>query len=150
MQGAGDEFACAIDDYIDICQETFKVKRTIAIIGVLGITLVGCGPEKADSGLSMQSSGSSITSQPTAEAGSSENVVMMVTGFACPFCANKLDKQMYKIAGVKDVIIDLGTGMVEVIVDKSNVPTRQAIEQAVDDAGFTLESVTFPGWTTTD
>ena len=101
--------------------------------------LTGCGPEKTDSG-------SSITSQPTSVASdTSDNVVMMVTGFACPFCANKLDKQMYKIAGVKDVIIDLGTGRVEVVVDKSNVPTREAIQQAVDDAGFTLETVTFPG-----
>ena len=122
------------------------MKRTIAIIGVLGITLVGCGPEKADSGSSMKTSGSSITTQPTTMAtDSSDNLVMMVTGFACPFCANKLDKQMYKIAGVKDVIIDLGTGKVEVVVDKSNVPTQQAIEKAVDDAGFTLESVKFPG-----
>lgn len=127
------------------------MKRIIAIIGVLGVTLVGCGPEKADSGASMQSSGSHITSQPTTMAtNSSDNVIMMVTGFACPFCANKLDKQMYKIAGVKDVIIDLGTGMVEVVVDDSNVLSRAAIEQAVEDAGFTLESVSFPEQKITD
>ena len=52
---------------------------------------------------------------------------------------------MYKIAGVKDVIIDLGTGRVEVVIDKNKVPTREAVQQAVDDAGFTLKSVTFPG-----
>lgn len=122
------------------------MKRFIAIIGVLGVMLTGCGPEKVDSGSSMQSSASSITSQPTVEAtNSSDNLVMMVTGFACPFCANKLDKQMYKIAGVKDVIIDLGTGRVEVVIDKNKVPTREAVQQAVDDAGFTLKSVTFPG-----
>ncbi len=121
------------------------MKRMMTIIGVLGVSLVGCGPEKVDSGASMQSKGSSI-SQPTVDAlHSSDNVVMMVSGFACPFCANKLDKQMLKIAGVKEVIVDLGTGMVRVVVDKNSVPTREAIEQAVEDAGFTLNSVTFPG-----
>lgn len=121
------------------------MKRIIAIIGIVGVTLIGCGPEKADSGSLLQSNSSSITSQPTAKTvNSKDNLVMMVTGFACPFCANKLDKQMYKIEGVKDVIIDLGTGMVEVVVDKSYVPNREAIEQAVDDAGFTLKNVTFP------
>ena len=122
------------------------MKRLITLIVVVGVTLVGCGPEKADSGSSLQSSSSSMTTQPTTQMGNSkDNVVMMVTGFACPFCANKLDKQMYKIEGVKDVIINLGTGIVEVVVDKNNVPTRKAIEKAVDDAGFTLESVSFPG-----
>lgn len=122
------------------------MKRIIAIIGVLGVSLLGCVPEKADSGASLQSNGSSITSKPIAEAvNSKDNVVMMVSGFACPFCANKLDKQMYKITGVRDVIIDLGTGRVEVVVDENYVPSRQAIEQAVKDAGFTLNSVTFPG-----
>ncbi|MCH8825120.1 MAG: heavy-metal-associated domain-containing protein [Planctomycetes bacterium] len=121
------------------------MKRIIAIIGIVGVTLIGCGPEKADSGSSLQTSGSSVTTQPIVEAvNSKDNVVMMVAGFACPICANKLDKQMYKITGVKDVIIDLGTGMVEVVVDKNYVPNRKAIQQAVDDAGFTLESVTFP------
>ena len=122
------------------------MKRIIAIIGIVGVTLIGCGPEKADSGSSLQSSSSSVTSQPnTIGANLKDNVVMMVSGFACPFCANKLDKQMLKIAGVKEVIVDLGTGMVQVVVDKNSVPTREAIEQAVEDAGFTLNSVTFPG-----
>lgn len=121
------------------------MKRLMTIIGVLGVSLVGCGPEKVDSGASMQLQDSSI-SEPTIDAhNSSDNVVMMVSGFACPFCANKLDKQMLKIAGVKEVIIDLGTGMVQVVVDENSVLTREAIEQAVQDAGFTLNSVTFPG-----
>jgi len=123
--------ACAIDEYFDMYQETFNVKRMVIFIGLL-VMLAGCGPEKTKS----------ITS--------TTKVNMMVTGFACPFCANKLDKQMYKITSVQDVIIDLGTGMVEVVVDESNVPSRAAIEQAVEDAGFTLESVSFPELKITD
>ena len=69
--------------------------------------------------------------------------VLQVRGMSCPLCAHNIDLQLRKVAGVTDVVVDLGTGNVTAKLDRS-VPAA-ALEKAVADAGFTVAGVTTPG-----
>jgi len=51
---------------------------------------------------------------------------------------------LLKIDGVRKVTVDMGTGRVYVDVDQTSVPTREALAEAVKNAGFTLNRVDMP------
>jgi len=63
-----------------------------------------------------------------------------VQGVACPYCAFGVEKQLNKVQGVKSVIVDIGESRVRVTMDESAVLNEQQARQAVEDAGFSLES----------
>lgn len=63
-----------------------------------------------------------------------------VQGVACPYCAFGVEKQLNQIEGVKSVIVDIGESRVRVTMDERAELSEQQARQAVEDAGFSLES----------
>ncbi len=61
-----------------------------------------------------------------------------VSGLACPFCAYGLEKQLKGTAGVLDARVDLEEGVAVVTVEEGARFDRPLAEEAVTDAGFTL------------
>ena len=57
-----------------------------------------------------------------------------VGGMMCPKCREHVEKALAGVSGVKEVKVDLDSGMVEVIA-KGNV-TEEALKKAVVDAGY--------------
>jgi len=66
---------------------------------------------------------------------------LRVDGLSCPFCAYGIEKKLLRTEGVEAVTFDLEKGLVKVQVAEGVRFTREQFEQLVDDAGFTLRSV---------
>lgn len=73
-------------------------------------------------------------------AGSS--VQIHVKGMACPFCVYGIEKKLKKVEGVSAVKSDFKKSLITVQSRKDNPPDRKALEQAVKEAGFSIESMT--------
>lgn len=63
-----------------------------------------------------------------------------VNGLACPFCAYGIEKHLQKVEGVDAVEVDIKSGRVLVTMQENTSLTRERAENAIDRAGFTLES----------
>jgi copper chaperone CopZ len=64
---------------------------------------------------------------------------LQVDGLACPFCAYGIEKQLISLDGVKDVVVDLNAGTVQVTMQDGSTLNEAIAKQAVKDAGFTLK-----------
>ncbi|MFE8069994.1 heavy-metal-associated domain-containing protein [Marinobacteraceae bacterium S3BR75-40.1] len=69
-----------------------------------------------------------------------DQYVLGVDGLACPFCAFGIEKRLNQVDGVTDVQIDIGDGVVRVILQEGQTFTEERARQAVKEAGFTLRS----------
>ncbi|MCF6324012.1 MAG: heavy-metal-associated domain-containing protein [Gammaproteobacteria bacterium] len=66
---------------------------------------------------------------------------LRVDGLSCPFCAYGIEKKLIRTEGVESVAFDLEKGLVIVKVEEGVALTEGQLKQLVDDAGFTLRSV---------
>ena len=66
---------------------------------------------------------------------------LRVDGLSCPFCAYGIEKKLIRTEGVESVIFDLEKGFVIVKVEEGVTLTEGQLKQLVDDAGFTLRSM---------
>lgn len=105
--------------------------KTLIPMG-LALVLMGCAT------LQTSSSEDLMTGQ-TLE-GHAE-VIMVVHGLSCPLCSTNLDRQLMRIDGVSDAVVDLGTGEVTVKFEDGHAVAADDLASRVDDAGFTLRSI---------
>lgn len=63
-----------------------------------------------------------------------------VNGLACPFCVYGLEKKFGEIDEVKNVNVNLKTGLVEVTMENGKSLEEALARQTVEDAGFTVEA----------
>ena len=66
---------------------------------------------------------------------------LRVDGLSCPFCAYGIEKKLIRTEGVGSVTFDLEKGLVIVKVEEDVTLTEAQLKQLVDDAGFTLRSM---------
>jgi copper chaperone len=66
----------------------------------------------------------------------SVNSDYIVTGMTCEHCVRAVTEEVLGVTGVADVTVDLATGRLRVVSDM--VVPFQAIEAAVDEAGYTV------------
>lgn len=110
------------------------------LVGALAITLTaGC----ASTGDTGPSNAGSTSAADTTEGGpiASPGATLVVHGMGCPLCANNLDLELAALDGVTAVLIDLGSGQVQMGVAPGARVARSAIASTVEDAGFTLKSI---------
>lgn len=67
-----------------------------------------------------------------------------VAGLACPFCAYGIEKSLSAIDGVARVETHIEDGVVIVEMAEGATLERGAAQQAVEDAGFTLDGFETP------
>lgn len=72
------------------------------------------------------------------------SAILVVHGMSCPLCANNVDKQLLDVAGVTEVLVDMGTGEVTLSLAPDVPVTRRQLVEAVDRSGFTLAEVRIP------
>jgi len=70
-----------------------------------------------------------------------QKVMIQVAGLYCPFCSYGLEKHVKKIPGFKSVQINIKKGTARIHFHPEAKVTEKAIFQAVEDAGFELDSV---------
>lgn len=74
-----------------------------------------------------------------------EKVTVEVSGLSCPFCAFGLEKKLKQLPGAEKVTIQVDEGKAEIGVAEGKKITKEQVEQAVKDAGFTPGKVTIEG-----
>ena len=103
----------------------------------------------ATSALTACQSGSA-SSAPSPSAASSVSFAMertatiWVKGMPCPFCASNLETYIAKIDGIEKVDADLATGRVLVQVTRVEADTEAVLRKAVDDSGFSIDTIELP------
>lgn len=70
-------------------------------------------------------------------------VKIQVDGLSCPFCAYGLEKNLKKVEGAKDVLINVEDGYTTFNVPKDKQPTEDELKKMVKDAGFTAREITY-------
>lgn len=68
-----------------------------------------------------------------------------VRGMSCPKCISNVDLQLSRIAGVRDLRVDMKNGIVRLRVDAGHEVAKAELARAVGDAGFTLGAVRAEG-----
>mgnify|MGYP002735431378 CR=1 FL=1 len=63
------------------------------------------------------------------------HTVFRAEGFSCPSCVGKIEKQIGKLDGVKDVTVKFASGRVEVDHDAQAISADQ-IASAITRAGY--------------
>ncbi len=66
---------------------------------------------------------------------------LTVDGLACPFCAYGIEKQLTALEGVQSIEVDINEGLVVVTMAEGAEIAEADLQQAVNDAGFTLRKV---------
>ena len=61
-----------------------------------------------------------------------------VTGMTCGHCVSSVTEEIGEIAGVRDVSVDLPTGLVTVTSDRE--VSADAVRAAVEEAGYQLSA----------
>ena len=85
-----------------------------------------------------------LPSAPFAEE-NEERALIEVAGLYCPFCAYGLEKHVKKINGFKSIEINIKEGTAEITFKPGTKVSKDSIFQAVEDAGFELDSVKWIG-----
>lgn len=70
------------------------------------------------------------------------SVQIHVKGMSCPFCVYGIEKKLKKVEGVSAVQSDFKKSLVTVQSQTDTPPDLKALEQAVTEAGFSVESIT--------
>ena len=75
--------------------------------------------------------------------GQEERVIIKVAGLYCPFCSYGLEKHIKKIKGFSKIKINIKKGTAEVDFKPGTQVSKKSIETAVEDAGFSLDGLTW-------
>lgn len=63
-----------------------------------------------------------------------------IDGLSCPFCAYGIEKELASLAGVEQLGIDIGEGLVTVHMAEGATLDEATARKATEDAGFSLRS----------
>lgn len=66
---------------------------------------------------------------------------LQVNGLSCPFCAFGIEKKLLDVDGVTSVDVRLDEGRLQLRLEPGNSATTEALEAAVEKAGFELASL---------
>jgi len=64
-----------------------------------------------------------------------------VDGLACPFCVYGIEKKLRRVDSIRDVDVDLESGVARIALVEGKVPTLAEVRSAVKKAGFTPREV---------
>lgn len=64
-----------------------------------------------------------------------------IDGLACPFCVYGIEKKLGGVPGVREVHVDLETGLARLSVVEGEAPSPSEVERAIERAGFTPREV---------
>lgn len=71
-----------------------------------------------------------------------EQAQITINGLVCDFCAQALEKTFSKKEEVKNIDVNLNTGLITVNFNQGKTLNDKALKQAVIDAGYNIETIT--------
>lgn len=66
-----------------------------------------------------------------------------IKGMACPYCAFGMEKELKKVVGVNNVVIEFKKGLAYISTLIGQKPTKENLEKIITDAGFTVGKIEF-------
>lgn len=118
---------------------------TSASLLALSTGLTGCASSDSGEAGQAMAPASSATAPASYDAGApieASTAVLRVNGMSCPKCANNITLKLKELPSVNEVLINMGIGEVIVAFGEGTHPSRDQLASAIDNAGFTLESIT--------
>ncbi len=76
--------------------------------------------------------------------GQDQIVIVKINGLSCPFCAYGVEKKLKVLKGVKAIHVKMNEGEVLVTFAPEAKIEVEAIQQAVEDSGFTAREIILP------
>lgn len=70
-----------------------------------------------------------------------DQIEVQVDGLGCPFCAYGLEKKFKEFKGIKDVKIEMETGLFNFTYPSEKEMTLEQVESQVDKAGYTAVTI---------
>ena len=117
-------------------RRSYSVFSFLSVAALLGF---GCqSTQTTQESRAMQSSDDAVAFD------ADRTAVLMVKGMTCPFCVQNVDQQLEAVDGVDRVKIDLSTGRVDVLLAEEGGASKESLESAVAQSGFTLDQIEMP------
>ena len=69
------------------------------------------------------------------------SITLRVDGMVCPFCAYGLEKRLGEIESIDAILIRISDGLVQIRVKEGRPLEDEALEEAVERAGFSLREI---------
>lgn len=82
-----------------------------------------------------------INNNLNAQTKSMDEFTVQVDGLGCPFCAYGLEKKFKELKGIKNVKIEMETGIMDFAYPTEKALTMEQVEKQVEKAGYTPVSV---------
>lgn len=82
--------------------------------------------------------------EPSSDFAPETTAFLWVKGIGCPLCVPNIEDPLTALPGVDRVHVDLSTGKVDVALNPAHPATQQALIDAIDDSGFTLDRIEMP------
>ena len=76
-----------------------------------------------------------------AQSNTMDAFTVQVDGLGCPFCAYGLEKKFKELKGIKDVKIEMETGIMNFTYPAKKNLSIEQVESQVDEAGYTAVNV---------
>ena len=79
--------------------------------------------------------------EPGAAGDSARLVRVKILGMSCPFCAYGVEQKLKKLEGVKELDVELKTGIATLTMEERADVPNETLRKTVDDAGFEAAAI---------
>lgn len=115
------------------------MRNIAATVAALGVTALVANDVQAQEPPRTDVPESEATSPDATLEGAS--VHLIVDGMSCPFCAYGLEKRLKDVPAVDALLIRVSDGLVQIRVKDGQSLEDEALDEAVEKAGFTLREI---------
>lgn len=118
--------------------EYLKKRNTFIVLICMAVAVgVALGFKVSDSESKPQSATANIKKKPLSETGSDmSKVVLEVRDMSCSGCIATIKGSLSGVQGIKDVVVDIGSGKAEVYFDGGELKDVSAVAAAITESGY--------------
>ncbi len=69
-------------------------------------------------------------------------IVVTILGMSCPFCAYGVEQKLKKLEGVKELTVELKTGLATLTLEEGADISNEELQKTVEEAGFEVAKIT--------
>ena len=79
--------------------------------------------------------------EPAVQEDGPRQIQVTVLGMSCPFCAYGVEQKLKKLEGVKELTVELESGLATLIVDEGADISNEELQKMVKEAGFEVAKI---------
>ncbi|MFQ5529911.1 MAG: heavy-metal-associated domain-containing protein [Gemmatimonadota bacterium] len=76
-----------------------------------------------------------------AQEGEPRQIQVTILGMSCPFCAYGVQQKLKKLEGVKELTVELKTGLATLTLEEDADISNEQLLETVEDAGFEVAKI---------